>query len=165
MRAVRRRLVAAVACALLLTGCGADPAPADAVPALSDRLEQVDAAVAADDPERIRTAVDRLVATAEQARDSGQLDDGQVDAIAAAAEALLAELPEPEPATPSTPETSAPAPPEDDEAEEGLSEEEKKKQAEEQRKKLEEERKKLEEERKKLEKERGKGRDEDDEDD
>ena len=117
MIAVRRILVPTmVALALLLGGCGTDTAPSSAVPELAERLDAVDAAVVADDPDRIRTTARRLIATAEDAGESGELDATQVESIVAAAEGLLAELPakidppEPSPTTTSPTPTPTPSP-------------------------------------------------------
>ena len=115
MIAVRRLLLPVLlALALLLGGCGTETAPSAAAPELADRLEAVDTAVVAQEPPRIRRAVKLLIATAEDAGESGELDADQVESIVAAAEALLAELPTevdpPEPSSTTTSPTPTPSP-------------------------------------------------------
>lgn len=92
---MRRGLLAGLLLAALLSGCGAADRPAEAVPALADRLEQVDAAVVAGSDARTREAVTALVDDTEAALASGDLSRDQADAITTAAEALLARLEEP----------------------------------------------------------------------
>ena len=92
---MRRGLLAGLLLAALLSGCGAADRPVEAVPALADRLEQVDAAVVAGDDARTREAVTALVDDTEAALASGDLSREQADAITTAAEALLARLEEP----------------------------------------------------------------------
>jgi hypothetical protein len=116
------RLVAALTVgAVLAAGCGNDAAPADAAPELAEQLARVDRAVATGDEARIRVRVEALVAATEAAHDSGELDGQQADRILAAADALLARLPEqkpsPKPPPPSTPTTS-PSPDEDEKEDE-----------------------------------------------
>ena len=95
MRARRRTAPALLLAALLLaTGCGADPSPADAAPELATRLDSVDAAIAAGNYNRARTALEALAASAVRAERTGDLDESQADRIAAAVNALLAELPD-----------------------------------------------------------------------
>lgn len=129
MRARRRTAPALLLAALLLaTGCGADPSPADAAPELATRLDSVDAAIAAGNYNRARTALEALAASAVRAERTGDLDESQADRIAAAVNALLAELPDeatpeeptgepdveptPSDATPSEPTESTPSAPE-----------------------------------------------------
>jgi hypothetical protein len=119
------RLTTLAVTAMVAAGCGSDTAPADAVPELADRLEQVDTAVATGDEARIRQRVEALVAATESARDEGSLDDEDAERILAAADAMLARLPAeepaPEPPSPptSSPTTETPEPPEEDEDDEG----------------------------------------------
>jgi outer membrane biosynthesis protein TonB len=117
----RRTAPGLLLAALLLTsGCGGDASPADAAPALVTRLEGVDAAIAAGDFDRARTALRALSTSAARAERAGDLADGQADRINDAVAALLAQLPdeatteEPTPSepTPSQPTPSEPTPPE-----------------------------------------------------
>ena len=130
MRAARVALVLAVA--LVLVGC-AEKAPSESVPELADRLEQVDAAIAADQPAMARAAVDDLVKGATRARMNGEITAEQADEILRAAAELLRRLgsggdgptaeptePAEEPAESTTPEPPpAPGPDQGDEDEDG----------------------------------------------
>lgn len=107
--------------AFVATGCGSSSgAP---TPALSNRLEQVDAAAVADDPEALAAAVAGLLRAAEAAESAGDLSAAAGDEIRVAAEALL-DAAEPEasespdsPPTSAEPATTSPPPTvEDDEA-------------------------------------------------
>jgi hypothetical protein len=89
------RLAASVTLvALVLTACGRDESPAESVPELSHRLEQVDAAIVDGEPDRAREAVDALLDEAAQARVDGDLTADQADRILRAATELLRALPE-----------------------------------------------------------------------
>jgi outer membrane biosynthesis protein TonB len=117
----RRTVPGLLLAALLLTsGCGGDASPADAAPALVTRLEGVDAAIAAGDFDRARTALRALSTSAARAERAGDLADGQADRIDDAVAALLAQLPdeatteeptpsEPTPAAPTTESTPEPS--------------------------------------------------------
>jgi hypothetical protein len=97
---------------VLLTGCGGGTAPADEVPLLADRLAGVDRAVSSGDEAQIREQVEALVNATERARGAGQLDDEQAERVLAAADSLLAQLPDETTPQPSpSPRTSSPAPP------------------------------------------------------
>jgi outer membrane biosynthesis protein TonB len=110
----RRTAPGLLLAALLLTsGCGGDASPADAAPALVTRLEGVDAAIAAGDFDRARTALRALSTSAARAERAGDLADGQADRIDGAVAALLAQLPDEattEEPTPSEPTPSQPTP-------------------------------------------------------
>ncbi len=111
---MRRRLAAATGLAVLVltVGCGADaPPPVDDVPALAERLDAVETAVAAERYAAARQAVDALVEDTTAARDAGDLSDEQADVVLSTAEALLAALPggEPEPETEPEPDPEPPA--------------------------------------------------------
>jgi outer membrane biosynthesis protein TonB len=110
----RRTAPGLLLAALLLTsGCGGDASPADAAPALVTRLEGVDAAIAAGDFDRARTALRALSTSAARAERAGHLADGQADRIDDAVAALLAQLPDEattEEPTPSEPTPSEPTP-------------------------------------------------------
>jgi hypothetical protein len=110
----RRTAPGLLLAALLLTsGCGGDASPADAAPALVTRLEGVDAAIAAGDFDRARTALRALSTSAARAERAGDLADGQADRIDDAVAALLAQLPDEattEEPTPSEPTPSEPTP-------------------------------------------------------
>jgi hypothetical protein len=101
---------------LTLVGCGRSSA-ADAVPALEDQLAAVDAAIAREDFDAARESLDRLIRTTAQARQSGELDREQADAILAAAATLEARLPTSEepPVDAETPSPTPSTPPDDDE--------------------------------------------------
>lgn len=121
--AVARWLVALVLgslVALTTAACGEEAAPADRVPELATLLDRVDEAVAAGDDGAARRSVKELVATTEDARDRGDLDDAEAEAILTAADRVLdglstepAEEPteEPTPAEEPTAEESQPPPP------------------------------------------------------
>lgn len=110
----RRTTHGAVVLALLLggliTGCGQDPPPGEAVPALAEGLEQVDAAVVARDYATAADEVESLLAEAAQAEEAGDISSEQADRIRAAAEDLLARMPTEPPAEEPSPE---PTPTED----------------------------------------------------
>lgn len=109
---------------LLATGCGQEEPPTSAVPELATQLEKVDAAVAAGDRALAAERVEELVATAEEARDAGDLSDEQADPIVAAAERLLEGLPDPAPEPAEDTSTPpSPAPEETEDADEGSEEE------------------------------------------
>jgi hypothetical protein len=105
---------------LMLVGCGRSSA-ADAVPALDERLAAVDTAIARDDFDAAREALDRLVRTTTEARRAGELDPEQADAILAAAATLEARLPAPEEpsADAETPSPTPSTPPDDDQEDGG----------------------------------------------
>ncbi|MFC5730174.1 MULTISPECIES: hypothetical protein [Nocardioides] len=98
----RRTRHGAVVVALLLggliTGCGQDPPPGEAVPALAEGLEQVDAAVVAEDYAKAADEVESLLAETRQAEEAGDISNEQADRIRAAAAELLARLPTEAPA-------------------------------------------------------------------
>ena len=111
MRARRTAPGLLLAALLLTSGCGGDASPADAAPALVTRLEGVDAAIAAGDFDRARTALRALSTSAARAERAGDLADGQADRIDGAVAALLAQLPDEdttEEPTPSEPTPSEP---------------------------------------------------------
>jgi len=118
---MKRLLVAAVAVPLLLVtaGCGsAEQSAADQVPALSARLDSIDAAVAAHRYRAARDRIGELVDATVSARDAGDLDRAAADNILASAAQLLASLPvvTPTPSPTTTPSrTSKPAPTKADE--------------------------------------------------
>lgn len=85
-------MVALVASASALVACGGDAPPSEAVPALADRLERVDAAIADDRPDRARRAVEALVDEATRARMDGSITADQADKILRAAGELLERL-------------------------------------------------------------------------
>ena len=125
-----RSLAAALAAIVLLlaSGCGSETSPADDVPALASSLDRVDEAIAAGEYDAARDAVARLTDVATRAEAAGDLDAAQADRIVAAAEALLAALPDPEapPSEPTpdpTPETPSSTSPGQDEDEDDDSDE------------------------------------------
>jgi hypothetical protein len=129
----RRAGLLATGVLVLVTGCVAgSSAPADEVPALADTLASVDQAIADHSYQRARAHLEDLVDTTADAREAGDLEPEQADAVLAAAARLLSALPEPSP------------------AEERANEEDKdqEKQQEERQKQLEEEQKEAEEEEK-----------------
>ena len=101
---------------LALTGCGSSTA--GDLPALTQRLEQVDAAAVADDRKALEAAVRGLLRAVDDAEAAGDLEATRADRIRAAAGALLAaarETPPPEESEPAPEETTTPPPPSDDE--------------------------------------------------
>jgi hypothetical protein len=120
--ASRARFAALAVIAVVAAGCGTDEAPADAAPELAERLERVDRAVTSGDEAQIRERVESLVDATESAQTAGQLDEDQADRILAAADALLAQLPDerPEPESPASSSPASPTPEvEEDEGDEG----------------------------------------------
>jgi ribosomal protein S20 len=113
---VAGRFAAAAVLALVVSGCGSDSTPADEVPALATRLDRVDAAIAAGDDARARTALRALTEATTRSQEAGDISSDQADRIVAAATELLARLPEEAPAPPTDPETSATTPPASEEA-------------------------------------------------
>lgn len=174
MTAARRRVALAGVVVTALTGvlgaCGGETSPLDDVPALGERLDEVDAAVVDERYGEARRALTEMTTLTEGARESGDLDADEADEVLAAVREMLDALPEvateptgpTEPVTPDEP-TSTPSDepseeppltivPEDDgdEGDEEQSEEEK--EAEKQREEEEKEREKEEKEREKDEK-------------
>ena len=84
--------VALIATTSALVACGGDAPPSEAAPALADRLERVDAAIADDRPDRARRAIEALVDEATQARMDGRITADQADEIIRAAAELLDRL-------------------------------------------------------------------------
>lgn len=112
------RILAALGLVLALvvtSGCGsAEQSALDQVPALSARLDRIDAAVADRRFGAARDRIDDLVSATVQARDAGDLDTAAADRILAAAAQLLSALPTPvrtpTPTPSAAPTTRAPAP-------------------------------------------------------
>ncbi|GAA3808661.1 hypothetical protein [Nocardioides panacisoli] len=96
MSAVRRVGVAVAAAVLAVgpAGCSSDEPPGTAVPALSDRLDKVDAAIEAGDYDRAREAVHQLVADTAHAEVDGDISSDQADRILESAKSVLAAMPE-----------------------------------------------------------------------
>ena len=99
-------------------GCGSSSGAA--TPALASRLERVDAAAVADDPEVLASAVAGLLRAVEAAETAGDLGAADADEIRTAAEALLDAADAGSPAESSEPEesTTRPPPPPDEDDEE-----------------------------------------------
>lgn len=112
--------------ALLVSACGGAGSAGEAAPEVSQRLDQVDAAVAAGDLAAAREATEALVRATKQAEAAGDLTAEQADRILAAATQLLDGLrtgtppssPEDPTPAPPTEETTAPVPPGGDEGSE-----------------------------------------------
>jgi ribosomal protein S20 len=77
-----------------VAGCGSDEPPGKAVPALSDRLDKVDAAIQAGDYDKARAAVHQLVSDTAHAEVDGDISSDQADRILESARSVLAALPE-----------------------------------------------------------------------
>lgn len=108
----RLRRVSLAACTLvLLAGCG-DGEPtstaAETVPSLATRLEKVDDLVVDRRWSAARAELRGIIATANDAREAGDLDVAAADRVVASAQRLLAALPTPAPTTTPTP-TSTPS--------------------------------------------------------
>lgn len=101
---ITRTLALLLVALLGLAGCGSEVA-SPASEALSSRLEAVDVAATANDPEELEVAVESLLQEVELAEDAGDLTAEQSDRIRAAARALL------EAAAPTAPPDREPAPP------------------------------------------------------
>lgn len=100
---------------LLLAGAGCGSSTGDATPALTTRLERVDAAAVADDPEALAAAVAGLLRAVDEAEAAGDLGGAAAQRIRAAAEVLLDAADTAGPAEPSEPQesTTPPTPPSD----------------------------------------------------
>ncbi len=96
--------------ALTVTACGQEASPAETVPALADRLEQVDAALADGQTFRARKAIDDLLDEAAQARLDGALTADQADRILRAATELIRALNDDSSDAPAPADTSTPEP-------------------------------------------------------
>lgn len=99
MTSRRRRTTRLAAAAVLvltaLAGCGSEDSPASAVPALSTRLDDIDAAIV---DGRFAVARDELAALGEDtaaAVEDGDLDQAQAERILDAVQALTEALPTP----------------------------------------------------------------------
>ena len=102
-RRIRLRLVGAgLLSAGLLTGCGSQPAPAEAAPAVAGALTRLDEAVAQGRYGVARTALADLVRATIEARRSERLTTEQADRILAAATRVESSLPAPAPKQPVT---------------------------------------------------------------
>lgn len=109
-----------LATANVLVACGGSAPPAEDVPALADRLERVDDAIADDRPDRALRAIEALVDEATRARMDGSITADQADEILRAAGELLERLRtdrNEEAPDPSDPATSSLDAPEQDEGE------------------------------------------------
>lgn len=105
-----RRAAGALCLLLLLTACGGG-SPADSVPELERELSAIDDALSEPDYAEAQEHLETLVATAEDARAAGDLDDEDADRVLAAAARLLAELPaEGEPPAPGSGTSPEPSP-------------------------------------------------------
>lgn len=78
---------------LTLAACADDAPPSQSAPALSDSLEEVDAAIEAGQLEDARRAVEELIEETAQARVDGDISDEQADQIFDAAQEVLDRLP------------------------------------------------------------------------
>ena len=103
MRHLRPLATVALVCAMALTGCGGSSAPADKAPDLADALTVVEDAVEQQRYAQARRHLQELVATTEDARAAGDLDDDEADRVLAAAARLLTVLPAPAARQPSEP--------------------------------------------------------------
>lgn len=100
--------LAAFALAATLTGCGSGATtPAEAVPTLATRLAQVDVKLAAHHYVHARSLLNAIIADADAARESGDLDAAAADRVIAAASRTLQALPVVK-ATPTPTPTSSP---------------------------------------------------------
>lgn len=96
---------------VVLGGAGCGPSTGADIPALANRLERVDAAAVADDPEALASAVAGLLRAVDDAESAGDLNDTDADRIRTAADALL-DAAEPDATSgPSEPEESTTPPP------------------------------------------------------
>jgi hypothetical protein len=117
-----------LAASAVLVGCGDDTSPAETEPALAERLDRVDAEIAADDLAGARKAVQALINETARARVDGSISAEQADAILRAAAELLRRLPrdgdapEPPPSSPSP--TEVPSDPESEEGDQDEDEDE-----------------------------------------
>lgn len=87
---------------LATTSCAGTTPAVESVPALRDRLDRVDTALADADYAQARRALAALTAEVQRAEDAGRLSTDRADRIVAAAARLVAGLPPPPSPAPST---------------------------------------------------------------
>ena len=100
---------------VLLVGCGSDSPPSTAVPTLSTRLDEVDAALVDGRDAAARDALGALGEETVAALEDGDLDQAQAERILDAVQVLLEALPSPTPAEEPTQETTPEVDADDDE--------------------------------------------------
>ena len=96
MSAVRGIAISIAGAVLVVSaaGCSSEEPPGKAVPGLSDRLDKVDAAIAAGDYDKARAAVHQLVSDTAHAEVDGDISSDQADRILESAKSVLAAWPE-----------------------------------------------------------------------
>ncbi len=111
-RRLGRSLVGAAMTLLLVAGCADQPSPADAVPRLGRTLSEVDRAIVEQRFRQARTSLNELVRATVTAREAGDLESAEADAILASAARLLSALPRrrAQEASPASPEPSTEQP-------------------------------------------------------
>lgn len=105
MHAALRAVAVLVALLALVTGCSGDPPPGEQVPELAEQLAVVDAEIEDGDLAGARAAVEELVSRTALALTAEEISKDDADQILEAAQALLAELPEGQPADEQTPDS------------------------------------------------------------
>lgn len=113
-----RLVCGVIAMVLTLGAAGCGSTTTTALPALESRLERVDAAAIADDPQQLESAVAALLRAAEQAVAAGDLTGADLEQIRSAAEALLAASGPAVPAPTDRPTDEATSPPPTDDTDE-----------------------------------------------
>lgn len=86
-------LLAAVVLGLALAACSEETPPDEQAPALAERLDKVDEAVAEEDYDKARREVEELVGETAKAQVKGDISDEQAQRILEAARDVLEELP------------------------------------------------------------------------
>lgn len=89
-------LLAALLLGLVLGACSDEAPPGERAPALAERLDKVDEAVAEEDYEKARREVEDLVGETAKAQVNGDITDEQAKRILEAARDVLEELPAPD---------------------------------------------------------------------
>lgn len=87
------QLLATVVLGLALTACSEETPAGELSPALAERLDQVDEAVAEEDYDKARREVEELVGETAKAQVKGDISDEQAQRILEAAREVLEELP------------------------------------------------------------------------
>lgn len=94
IRALGSPVLVLVVLAAALTGCSQRESPGEEVPALAAALDQVDAAIEAENYGKARSAVEFLLTETRRAQQDDDLSSEDADRIRTAARAVLANLPD-----------------------------------------------------------------------
>lgn len=106
----RPGVVLVVLLLIAVTGCAAG-SPAQSAPELASALDRVDSAVVSGRSAAIEEAVNALILATRQAQGEGRIDLAEADRIVAAAENVLAQLPDDAPRSPESSPSVEPSAP------------------------------------------------------